>query len=115
LNGDKCNIGQWVLVSQPGGSPPKVSCIQEIIQRIGSENERSARPDVILLQHGVISAFSEPYRMPCVSLDNNWTLVPLQVCSESFIPLKLNSVVGHYLRYQSPASMPGSRLRTVGL
>jgi hypothetical protein len=38
LNGDSCGIGQWVLARQTGSEVPGIFCIQEIINRIGTEN-----------------------------------------------------------------------------
>lgn len=107
LNGDTCVVGNWVLVRHPHSDSPRVCQIAEILQRVGHENDRLSRPDVILLQQGSISGFVEPYRMPGISVSNQWMLIPLQVSIYYMRspPFTSISFVGYNLRCQHPAPM----------
>jgi len=83
LNGDVCRIGDWVLFSLSAGNStetPTLGRIHEIIvdaARIGTQ--QYPRPDAILLQQANIAEWVEPYRMPRVSVSNNWAIVNVMV------------------------------------
>jgi len=106
LNGDTCKIDQWVLV-RPDGNAPKIFCIREILQRVGSDNEKRSHPDAILLQKGAVSGFAAPYRMPSVSLEDQWTLLPLEVCCCPADFMRLHRYcLGHSLCSESSTPLP---------
>ena len=53
--------------------------MREVIQQIGSPQQRAGRPDALLLQQGRITGFADPYEMPAVSVTNSMSLVPIEV------------------------------------
>lgn len=79
LNGDVCHVNHWVLARHgDAGEAPKVFRIEEIINRIGTENTRRSFPDAVLLQFCALGEYAQPSRMPSVKLENRFLLLPIQ-------------------------------------
>jgi len=82
LNGDVCRIGDWVLFSLSAGNTeaPALGRIHEIIISIDvARTQQYPRPDGILLQQADIAEWVEPYRMPRISVSDNWTAADIMV------------------------------------
>lgn len=82
LNGDVCRIGDWVLFSDSAGNTdaPALGRIREIIVLSDvAGTQQYPRPDAILLQRADIGGWVEPYRMPRVSLSDNWAVANIIV------------------------------------
>lgn len=78
-NGDVCHIGDWVLF-MGNTEVPALGRIHEIIvDEAGISTQRYPRPNSILLQQADIAEWVEPYRMPRVSVSNNWVAVDISV------------------------------------
>ena len=92
LNGDKCVVGQHVIV-QPShlNSPTFIACLREIIQQVGSPNHDNSKPDGLLLETVDSSRTSTKFRMPLLQNVNEWSFVPISVssglllCQEPFV------------------------------
>ena len=82
LNGDKCVIGQHVIV-QPShlNSLTFIACLHEIIQQVGSPNHNNSKPDGLLLETVDSSRTSTKFRMPQLQNVNEWSFVPISVSS----------------------------------
>lgn len=73
-NGDTCKLESWVLAS--GSDHVLFPCqITEILQCIGSPNQRHAQPDVFLVQYGRNHGPVHPYEMPQISLTHQYLLI----------------------------------------
>lgn len=81
LNGDPCAVGQFILAKNSAGNAPnpQVYRVEEILNQVGSINERRSFPDVVLVQLGELGEYAEPYRMPRVTFKNNFLLLPIDV------------------------------------
>ncbi|KAH8983089.1 hypothetical protein EDB86DRAFT_3066391 [Lactarius hatsudake] len=80
LNGDICRLGDWVLFSLFAGSmrPPVLGRVHEIV--ISSDvtgTPRYPKPDVILLQQADIAGCVGPYRVPGITVGDNWAAVDI--------------------------------------
>ena len=92
LNGDKCVVGQHVII-QPShlNSPTFIACLHEIIQQVGSQNHNNSKPDGLLLETVDSSRTSTKFRMPRLQNVNEWSFVPISVssglllCQELFV------------------------------
>ncbi|KAI0258001.1 hypothetical protein BC834DRAFT_964009 [Gloeopeniophorella convolvens] len=78
LNGDVCRAGQWILfyhMSQP--ERPCLARVSEIVRFLGTSMNTAGKvsPDAILLQRATISTFVDSYRMPSVTIVDEWDLV----------------------------------------
>ncbi|KAF7976125.1 hypothetical protein HWV62_7571 [Athelia sp. TMB] len=76
-NGDKCTIGQFVIAKHGdanfGGTV--TARVEEILQLQGSPSERSGMPDFILIRIAASDHADDIYRMPQLSLKNQYYLV----------------------------------------
>lgn len=87
LNGDVCHIGDWVLFSLSVGSVqgPALGRVREIIvslEAVGTH--QNPRPYAILIQQAAIASdWVKPYRMPRVSISDNWAAVNVEVSCPS--------------------------------
>ncbi|KAF8204045.1 hypothetical protein BJ912DRAFT_841196 [Pholiota molesta] len=92
LNGDRCTLGQHVIVQQHPLDPASsefrgyIGRVQEIIQQFGSINHQNGWPDGLLVQ--VLDCYHPPFNesaidnmsrisMPQLILRDEWNLVPL--------------------------------------
>jgi len=83
LNGDKCVVGQHVIVqSEHPNTSTFVACLREIIQQVGSQNHDNSRPDGLLLETVDSLSTSQKFQMPRLYSRNEWSFVPISVrCS----------------------------------
>ena len=89
FNGDKCAIGQHVVVQhqlrnseQLEDMPPTfIAHVFEIIQKVGSECFHAQQPDGVLVQILESSIVSAKYQMPRLIPKEQWILLPLKVSS----------------------------------
>lgn len=94
LNGDKCMVGQHVIVQAPHPNMGTfIACLREIIQQVGSQNYNNSRPDGLLLETIDSSGFSTKFQMPRLQYRNvtEWSFVPISVSFTSHTLLMLNS------------------------
>ncbi|KAF8966226.1 hypothetical protein BDZ97DRAFT_1657897 [Flammula alnicola] len=78
LNGDKCVVGQHVIVQPPRPNMPTfIACLREIIQQVGSQNHDNSRPDGLLLETVDSSNTSTKFQMPRLQYLNEWSFVPI--------------------------------------
>jgi len=85
LNGDKCVVGQHVIVRPPHPNMPTfIACLREIIQQVGSQNHDNSKPDGLLLETIDSSSISTRFQMPRLQYRNEWSFVPISV---SFTPM----------------------------
>jgi hypothetical protein len=83
-NGDKCEVGQFVISKDPDRlGATVVGHVEEILQLKGSVADFSAMPDHILLQAADVRRPAVTYQMPHIDLMNRWGLVGFQVCKTS--------------------------------
>jgi hypothetical protein len=81
-NGDKCEVGQFIISKDPGRpGDTVVARVEEILQIKGSVADFSAMPDHILLQVADVRRVASTYQMPCLDLQNQWGLVNFKVCA----------------------------------
>lgn len=81
-NGDVCRIGDWILFSLSASNTeaPALGRIHEIIvDEARTGTQQYPRPDAILLQQADIAEWVEPYRVPRISVSNNWAVVDIMV------------------------------------
>ena len=83
-NGDVCHIGDWVLFKSSlfvgNTEAPALGRVHEIIvDEAGIGTRQYSRPDAILLQQADVTEWAEPYRMPRISVSNNWAAVDITV------------------------------------
>lgn len=78
-NGDICQPRSWVIASGPD-QQLFVCQITEILQRMGSSNQRRMMPDVLLVQAASNKGIVNPYEMPHLSLDQGYSLMDPSVC-----------------------------------
>lgn len=80
LNGDVCRVGEWVLfsLSTNNTEAPVLGRIHEIVVDM-ARSQQYPRPDAILLQQADVGEPVEHYRMPSVSVSNNWVVVNIVV------------------------------------
>jgi hypothetical protein len=79
-NGDKCEVGQFIISKDPGRpGETVVARMEEILQRQGSIADFSAMPNYILVQLADVQRVDTTYQMPCLDLANQWGLVDFQV------------------------------------
>jgi hypothetical protein len=87
LNGDVCHIGNSVLLSLSVGNAegPALVRVREIVvslEAVGTQ--QNPRAYAILIQQAAIAGdWVKPYRMPSVSISNNWTAVNVEVSGPS--------------------------------
>lgn len=80
LNGDKCIVGQHVIVqSHRPDMSTFVACLREIIQQVGSQNHNNSKPDGLLLETVDSSSISQKFQMPRLRSQNEWSFVPISV------------------------------------
>jgi hypothetical protein len=80
LNGDRCDIGQYVIVREDGPNPTLfVACVREIIQQVNSPNHTDQKPDGILLQMVDSNVVSPKFQMPELALQELFSFVPIDV------------------------------------
>lgn len=80
LNGDKCVVGQHVIVQPPHPNMPTfVACLHEIILQVGSQNHDNSKPDGLLLETIDSSFTSTRFQMPRLQYQNEWSFVPISV------------------------------------
>ena len=80
LNGDRNEVGHWVLVrGELDRDPPRVACIQEIVQELRSEAAAKRQPSAVLLKLSIVAHTPNRYNMPLVSASDQWILMPLEV------------------------------------
>lgn len=92
-NGDKCSVGQCVIVQRhelfATGMVPKgdsyLACVQEILQKIGSSNYIDGQPDGLLLQSVQSNITSDHFLMPQLEFREEWSFVLLNVGFYLFI------------------------------
>ncbi|KAH9071129.1 hypothetical protein EDB83DRAFT_2221412 [Lactarius deliciosus] len=80
LNGDVCRLGDWVLFSLFVGStrPPALGRVHEIV--VSSDvtgTPRYPKPDAILLQQADVAGCVGPYRVPGITVGDNWAAVDI--------------------------------------
>jgi hypothetical protein len=81
-NGDKCEVGQFVIAKAPGQiGATAVARVEEILQVVGSVADYAQMPNHILLQAVDMHRMAATYLMPSLDLNNNWALVTFQVCT----------------------------------
>lgn len=98
LNGDKCNIGDWVLFRLPGQTTviPIAGKVEEILQIIGSKRQKNNTPDAFVLHVADTSAacggtlntsegHAASYSMPEVKYSEKFEAVPLEVNSNMYV------------------------------
>jgi len=79
-NGDKCEVGQFIISKDPGRPGQTVVVrLEEILQRQGSMADLSAMPEYILVQLADVQRVATTYQMPCLDLTNQWGLVDFKV------------------------------------
>ena len=80
LNGDKCMVGQHVIV-QPGhpNMPTFIACLHEIIQQVSSQNHNNSKPNGLLLETIDSSSMSTRFQMPRLQYQNEWSFIPISV------------------------------------
>ena len=85
-NGDKCEVGQFIISKDPGfPGATVVARVEEILQLKGSIADFSGMPDHILLQTADVRRSSMTYQMPHIDLTNQWGCVSFRV--GHFFPL----------------------------
>jgi len=85
LNGDKCMVGQHVIVWPPYPNMPTfIACLREIIQQVGSQNHDNSKPDGLLLETIDLSSISTRFQMPHLQYRNEWSFILISV---SFTPI----------------------------
>ena len=90
-NGDKCEVGQFVITKDPGHvGATTVARVEEILQLKGSVADLTSMPDHVLLQVADVRRPAATYQMPHIDLTNQWGLVAFQVCNTAFANGSLN-------------------------
>jgi hypothetical protein len=80
-NGDKCTIGQFVIVQNPNAvGTTFLARVEEIMQIVGSIADYSHLLDGVLLQSADVNHPADKYRMPHIDLLNQWSFVCFEVC-----------------------------------
>ena len=84
-NGDKCEVGQFIISKDPKQlGATVVAQVGEILQIKGSVADFSGMPDHVLLQVADVRRPAMTYQMPHVDLMNRWGLVSFQVRTTHF-------------------------------
>jgi hypothetical protein len=79
-NGDKCEVGQFIISKDPNFlGATVVARVEEILQLKGSVADFSSMADHILLQTADVRCPSMTYQMPHVDLTNQWGCVSFRV------------------------------------
>ncbi|KAF8886594.1 hypothetical protein CPB84DRAFT_1749908 [Gymnopilus junonius] len=78
LNGDKCVVGQHVVIQPTASIAPSIAIVREIVQQVGSKCELQGEPDGILLQTAQVVGTSEKLEVPHLLAIDHWTFAPLQ-------------------------------------
>lgn len=79
-NGDKCEPGQFVVVSDPRYfGVTFVARVEEILTIVDSVADRNKIPDGILLRKANVERSAEPYRMPHIDLLDSWLVSQFSV------------------------------------
>lgn len=91
INGDSCQIGQFVVVRNPNSAGLTfVTQIHEILHIQGSIADLARMPDGVLLQTANVQHVDDTYHMPLIKLLDNWSVVQFEV-SQVRISFKLLS------------------------
>ena len=82
-NGDLCRVDDSVLFKSNASSTaaPALGRVKEIVAPLGPATINTEQPTriLVLLQHMNIGMHIKPYRMPSVSLGNNWAILDVSV------------------------------------
>jgi hypothetical protein len=80
-NGDLCQLQGFVIARKPDNTT-FIARIAEILQVQGTPEDFAQRPSAILLQSATITSFpGQPYGMPAVAVEGQWSLVKTTVSS----------------------------------
>lgn len=74
--GDRCRVGDFVIVTPPSSQTPLIGRVEEIVQRM---NNTGPHPDGVLVRHFTIDDSPNSYGMPYVLPTNHWSLEHPQV------------------------------------
>jgi hypothetical protein len=83
-NGDKCEVGQYVIAKNPDQlGATVIARVEEVLQVVNSVADLSGMPSHILLQATDVSRDEGKYHMPHIDLTNRWGLFcfPVQYLS----------------------------------
>ncbi|PCH36797.1 hypothetical protein WOLCODRAFT_83063, partial [Wolfiporia cocos MD-104 SS10] len=86
LNGDTCTPNQFVIVWSPQVMGKTfLAHIEEIVQVKGLVSDMASIPDMILLEHILVSNSASIYCMPHIRTTNSWLVVGLRVCLIDYV------------------------------
>lgn len=92
LNGDKCSVGQYVIVCKDGpNSHLFIACVCEILQQVHSVNYQEGRPDGILVQTANSTNISQKFQMPELALQDIFSFVPIVISNFFFLPYLMST------------------------
>ena len=86
LNGDKCQLDDWVIVrSATSLNSFSIGKVVEILQFYGSNAEILHQPDLILIHLYAVSGIAEMYQMPQLVNGRMYALLKFKVGNNIFV------------------------------